>query len=252
MALQGSGTISFSQIRAEFGNGNNRLGQYRRDDSAFDNKNNGSLTNMPLDDGVPVSGEIRFGSFYNKQLNIVVNCHTGGTEYRAHARSKYNANATSTGNSTGNWNVVGGFTNRPSSSSGKRVFINVNKSIGSVINNDRNVCALRTGSWESNTELSVDVGSSGKIIGAGGNGGDGKSKDHGGSEIHGENGNSGLGVQYSPTAVNVQSGGFICMGYGGGGGGGTGYNKDRGHPHRHGSGSGGGGGSGLPGGAGGE
>ena len=252
MALQGSGEISFGEIRAEFGNGNNRLGQYRRDDSSFDNDNNGSLTNMPLDDGVPTSGEIRFGSFYNKQLNIVVNCHTGGTAYRVHARDKYNANATSTGNSTGNWNVVGGFTNRPSSSSGKRVFINVNKSIGSVINNDRNVCALRTGSWESNTELSVDVGSSGKIIGAGGNGGDGKSKDHGGSEIHGGDGNSGLGVEYNGTTVNIANGGFISCGYGGGGGGGTGYNKDRGHPHRHGSGSGGGGGAGLPAGGGGE
>ena len=70
MALQGSGEISFGEIRAEFGNGNNRLGQYRRDDSSFDNDNNGSLTNMPFDDGVPTSGEIRIGSFYNKQLNV--------------------------------------------------------------------------------------------------------------------------------------------------------------------------------------
>ena len=252
MALQGSGEISFGEIRAEFGNGNNRLGQYRRDDSSFDNDNNGSLTNMPLDDGVPTSGEIRFGSFYNKQLNVVVNCHTGGTEYRVNARSKYNSGATSTGNSTGNWNVVGGYKDRPTNSSGTRVFINVNKSIGSAVNTNENYCALRTGSWDGTTDLSVDIGGSGKIIGAGGNGGDGKSKDHGGSEIHGGDGNSGLGVEYNGTTVNIANGGFISCGYGGGGGGGTGYNKDRGHPHRHGSGSGGGGGAGLPAGGGGE
>ena len=125
MALQGSGNpISFSQIRAEFGTGTNRVGQYRRDDSSFTNKSPGTFSNMPLDTGVPTSGTIKFSNFYSKKLNIVVDCYSGSTEERGNARSKYNASPSSTGNSSGNWNVVGGYANAPSNSSGKRVYIN--------------------------------------------------------------------------------------------------------------------------------
>jgi len=73
MTLQSSGNpISFNQIRGEFGNGTNRLGQYRRDDSSFGNKNVGDLANMPLDTNIPVSGQIKFSDFYGKSLNVVV------------------------------------------------------------------------------------------------------------------------------------------------------------------------------------
>ncbi len=239
MALQGSGQISFANIENEFGaNGERSLGDYRV------SENNGALSNMPLDNGIPQSGEIRFSSFYNKRLNIVVDCHSGGTEFRVDGRARYNGGGSGV-------RVVGGFRTRPSNSSGKRVFIHVNKSIGSKYDLNQSVCALRTGSWDGGTNLSVDVGGSGRIIGAGGNGGKGKS--HGSNpHINGKPGNSGLGIQYDNTSVNVMSGGFICCGYGGGGGGGTGYNKDRGDPQRWGAGSGGGGGAGLPAGAGGE
>ena len=61
MALQSTGTISFSNIANEFGtpNGNN-LGAYRV------SENRGSLTNLPLDDTIPQSGEIRFSDFYGE------------------------------------------------------------------------------------------------------------------------------------------------------------------------------------------
>ena len=54
----GESPISFSQIRAEFGDGTNtatspvRLGQYRNTDPSFSNKDVGSLTNLPLDSGI--------------------------------------------------------------------------------------------------------------------------------------------------------------------------------------------------------
>ena len=109
MALQSSGNpISFSQIRTEFGDGTNtstspvRLGQYRRDDGSFSNKNNGSLTNLPLDTGMPTSGQIAASNFYDKKLNVVVNYHSGSAENRPEdAKSRYNASASSLGNSSG-------------------------------------------------------------------------------------------------------------------------------------------------------
>ena len=185
MTLQSSGNpISFSQIRAEFGDGVNtatspvRLGKYRRDDSSFTNKNVGSLSGLPLDTGVPTSGQIAASNFYGKKLNVVVNYHTSNENRPEDAKSRYNAAATSTGNSTGKWNVVGGYKNPPSNTSGTKVMINVNKEIGSVRGTsntgDRNKVALRTGSsWTAGTTLQIDIGSSGRIQGAGGSGGSG-------------------------------------------------------------------------------
>ena len=62
MTLQNSGTISFTQIKNEFGlpTGKN-LGAYRVSDSPG---NNCSLSNLPLDSGIPQTGEIKFSNFY--------------------------------------------------------------------------------------------------------------------------------------------------------------------------------------------
>ena len=70
----GTGSLSFEDdIEKEFGENPSRsLGSYRRDHPDFSNKNCGSLTNLPLDDGIPTSGEIKFSDFYGKKLNIVV------------------------------------------------------------------------------------------------------------------------------------------------------------------------------------
>ena len=253
-ASGGSNNLKFSEIESEFGqNGQRSLGDYRVSET------NGSLSNMPLDSGVPQSGQIKFSDFYSKKLNIVVDLHSGSSETRRNARThKYNASG-SNGSSSGNWRVVGGFRNRPTDSGeaptggvrGKKVFINVNKTLGSNSSSTQTRCALRTGNWEANTDLVVDIGGSGKIYGGGGSGGKGNSKESP-SGINGGNGNSALGITYSGTTVNIASGGLICMGYGGGGGGGTAYNKDKGNTHKYGAGGGGGGGAGFPGGVGGE
>ena len=228
MTLQSSGNpISFNQIRGEFGNGTNRLGQYRRDDSSFGNKNVGDLSNMPLDTNIPTSGQIKFSDFYGKSLNVVVNYHSGSAENRPeHAHDRYSASPTTTGTSNNKWNVVGGYKNPPTNSGGTKVKIHVNKTIGSANNTNENICALRTGAeWSTGTMLSVDVGDSGRISGGGGNGGaaGGTSGDNGAPGGDGQEGTSGLGIQYgtdaNETTVNLNSGGVIVCGFGGGGAG---------------------------------
>ena len=259
----GESPISFSQIRTEFGDGTNtstspvRLGQYRRDDSSFTNKTVGSFSNQPLDDGIPTSGTINIDSFHGKSLNVIVDYHSGSADEGGtrpeDAKSRYNSSPSSLGNSSGKWNVIGGYKNPNSNSAGTKVKINVNKGIGSqaVGSDGVEICALRTGTWDSNTILSVDVGGSGKIRGAGGDGGTGGTNDGNGSG--GEEGNSALGIQYGGTTVNVASGGQIICGYGGGGGGGGDFQEDGfmfSDQERYAGGGGGGGGAGVPAGAG--
>ena len=244
MALQASGPISFGNITNEFGiPPNKNLGSYRVSET------HGELSNLPLDSGIPQSGQIRFSNFYNKRLNIIVNLWSGENELRINARQKYNDN---------NVNVIGKFTGRPNNSSGKKVIIHVNKFIGSANSGDRAVSALRTGGWEEGTTLSVDIGSSGRILGAGGNGGRGAnnvSENGRGAQ----SGNSGLGLEYPGVTVNVYPGAIISCGFGGGGGGGaatatvgaTGGKRGSPGVTVQSSGGGGGGGAGWPSGAGG-
>ena len=97
MAIKGSGSsLSFSEIEAEFGsNGSRSLGAYRL------TQNVGSLSNLPLDSGIPTSGTIKFSDFYGKRLNIVVDCFSGGEETRKIAKNdKWNNNQVT---------VIGGF-----------------------------------------------------------------------------------------------------------------------------------------------
>ena len=260
----GESPISFSQIRTEFGDGTNtstspvRLGQYRRDDASFSNKTVGSFSNQPIDTGIPTSGTINVDTFHGKSLNVIVDYHSGSADEGGtrpeDAKSRYNSSPSSLGNSSGKWNVIGGYKNPNSNSAGTKVKINVNKGIGSqaVGSDGVEICALRTGTWDSNTILSVDVGGSGKIRGAGGDGGSGGNNDGNGSG--GEEGNSALGIQYGGTTVNVASGGQIICGYGGGGGGGGDFEEDGFaffDQERYAGGGGGGGGAGIPAGAGG-
>ena len=97
MAIKSSGSsLSFSEIEAEFGqNGGRSLGGYRLTQSV------GSLSNLPLDSGIPTSGQIKFSDFYSKKLNVVVDCHSGSREDRKSAKNdKWNNN---------NVTVIGGF-----------------------------------------------------------------------------------------------------------------------------------------------
>jgi hypothetical protein len=211
MALQASGNpISFSQISNEFGLPPSRnLGAYRISQTV------GTLSNLPLDTGIPQSGTIRFSNFYSKRLNVVVDFHSiTNNSTRLIIRSRYNQ--------TGGVNVVGGLkSDLPADGAGKRIIANVNKRIGSE-KTGRNYCALRTGAWGTDVNLEIVIGSSGELIGAGGNGGAGGGI-NGGSAGGGGTGSSALGLQYPTRVIN---GGNIISGKGGGGGGAGAYGQE--------------------------
>ena len=241
MALQASGTMKYSQIIAEFGTPNNGgLGEFRLGGG----ENVGSLSNLPLDDGVPVSGQIKFSDFYSKRLNQVVDLHSiGNNTTRQDAKDRW---------SNGNVHVVGSTKTgktQPPDTIDDRVIINVNNTIGSAKGTQTH-CALKTGTWDSGTILEIEIGASGKLYGAGGDGGDGGSANNGKGEDGGI-GSSALGIQYACTVNNL---GVIQSGYGGGGGGGgreqtTGGGKKSPAVNNGAPGGGGGGGAGLPAGA---
>lgn len=239
MVLQTSGPISFDNIRTEFGTGNNTLGQYRVSQS-LGSSAGADFQNMRLDTDIPQSGSISFNDFYGKKLNIVVDYYSGGNETGVNARSQYDAH---------NCTVIGGFHGRPSSTSGKKVIIHVNKMLGSheQYQNENSKCSLRTGGWNGETDLIIDVGEEGKIFGHGGRGGNGGPA-HEQPGQPGKRGGSSLGIEYGTsserTEVHVRSGGMIVCGYGGGGGGGGAHQGDR--NERNAGGGGGGGGAGYP------
>ena len=239
MAVKSSGSpLSFSEIETEFGQNSDRdLGEYRVSQTVS------GLSNQPLDTGIPQSGTIKFSDFYGKRLNVVIDYHSGSTENRPNdARTKYQAGSTS-----GNRTIIGGFKDRISGdSSGSKVRIHVNKTIGSSTGNV-NFCAVRTGSFETGTVVTVEVGSSGQIFGAGGDGGEAGTSDGNKDGENGGSGSSGLGIQFNGTTVI--NNGTISAGFGGGGGGG--YRKVEREelfsgPVFSASGGGGGGGQGLP------
>ena len=121
MALTASpNKISFGDIENEFGQTPKRnLGAYRVSETY------GILSDLPLDTGIPQSGQIKFSHFHGKRLNLIVNFYSGDAENRRNARTRYI-------NETNLVNVVGKFATRPANTNGKRVYIQVNKDIGSV------------------------------------------------------------------------------------------------------------------------
>ena len=269
MTIKNSGSqLSFSEIEAEFGQPDNgrSLGRYRSSDSEFKNKNIGQLSNLPLDTGIPSSGEIKFSDFYGKKLNMVVDYYddtgtSGGEASNILNRQDNGANTLAAtwryNNQSPRVKVVGGYRDRPTGSvsgyvlsssnwqGGKKIFIHVNKSIGGVkaqAQSDRTKVALRTGTWPSGTSLQIDIGSSGRIQGAGGNGRQGATNS--GTPSQAFTGTSGLGIEY-PAQIN--NSGIIRCGYGGGGGGAGSWSDPNKNPRDFGrSGGGGGGGAGIP------
>ena len=236
MALQASGQIKYSEIIAEFGTPNSGgIGEYRL------SENVGTLTNLPLDTGVPQSGQIKFSDFYSKKLNQVVDLYSiGNNTSRQNAKDRWN---------NGNVHIVGSTKTgktQPPDTIDDRVIINVNATIRSVKGTQTH-CALRTGNWDSGTTLEIEIGTSGKLYGSGGDGGSGGSANET-AGTDGQTGSSALGIQYPCTVNNL---GVIQSGYGGGGGGGgntrtTGGGKKSGATTNGSSGGGGGGGAGLP------
>ena len=155
MTIKNSGSeLAFSEIEAEFGQPDNgrSLGRYRRDDSEFKNKSMGQLSNLPLDTGIPASGEIRFSQFYGKKLNMVIDYYddtgtSGGEASNVLNRQDNGANTLAAtwryNNLSNRVKVVGGYRDRPTGSvsgynlsssgwqGGKKIFIHLNKKIGS-------------------------------------------------------------------------------------------------------------------------
>ena len=235
MTLPGIGnSISFLQISNEFGtNGTKSLGGYR-----YSQTIDGSFT-LPLDTGIPTSGTIKFSDFYSKRLNVVVDCFSGGEEFSIDAKQDKWDNQ--------NTIVVSGW-GKGRKEEGSRIRIVVNKKIGESIVDatgfgNKNNCALRTGTWNSTSQVVVDVSASGKLLGAGGKGGDGADGITTNAE-NGGDGTSGLGIEQNNTVVNVYTGGIIRAGFGGGGGGGGGRETSK--RDRRAGGGGGGGGAGFP------
>ena len=239
-----SGQISAQDIKNEFGevSGTVPLGSYRV------SQTKGELT-LNIGDGVPGSGAISFDNMRNKRLNIVVDYYgdnanlnrTDNGDNTMNAKTRYN-------DQNDRVSVIGGLKSKPSNTAPHRVRIHVNQNLGGK-KGGTNVVALRTGSWNSGTDLIVDVGGEGAIYGAGGDGGEGGNDQDAGNA--GMDGASALGIDYNGTTVNVASGGLIRCGFGGGGGGGCGRQEDK-NADRRACGGGGGGGQGYPGGSGGD
>ncbi|MEC8552082.1 MAG: hypothetical protein VXY93_16415, partial [Pseudomonadota bacterium] len=199
----------------------------------------GELSNLPLDSGIPTSGQIRFSDFYGKSLNIVVDCFSGGDEFRISAKNnKWNNNQIVIINPS----TVG------KKEEGTKITIRVNKKFGSDKSNQQH-CALRTGTWNNPAQIIVDLGSSAEIYGAGGDGGNGANGTST-NGFDGGNGTSGLGIEHQGTVINYRSGSLISAGFGGGGGGGGGRETSK--NDRRAGGGGGGGGAGFPFGTGGD
>lgn len=254
MTIKSTGSLSFlNDIESEFGDTPTRsLGSYRSSDSNFQNKNVGTLSNLPLDNGIPTSGEIKFSDFYGKKLNMVVDYYSGGTEVKQTVGANTMRATWRYDNQSGKVTVVGGFRTRPALNAwqgGKRIFINVNKTLGGNKDGNMSDVALRTGEWPPGTELQVEIGSNGKILGAGGNGGNPSPYNVGSNASPGGNGTSALGVEYPAT---INNNGILRCGFGGGGGGsGVATDPNDSMTDFGRSGSGGGGGAGLPAGTGG-
>jgi len=245
--------------------GSVKFGNYRMDNAS---EFGGMIVPLDTDCGpnsnldIPTgTNPISFSNFYNARLNIGVDYYTADENRPDDAVTRFG--------DTSKRKVVGGFIGVPAGNdtSSSKVAIIVNKTISGksagVEDSTVNECSLRTGlGWDTGTKIAIQVGSSGRIYGAGGDGGGGgnvadtvnSSKGPNGLEFDlnggdGENGTSALGIEWDNAVVKVRSGGRIVSGFGGGGGGGASHEDSIGE--RSSAGGGGGGGAGSPAGVGG-
>ena len=240
MALPTTGKISFSDIQKEFGRTTNgSFGGYRITDTQ-------GGQDFPLDDGIPTTGRIRFSDFHGKKLNILVDFYSENTQ-KQDIKGRFDENEI---------HVIGPRDSKPSSTSGKKIIAHVNKLVsasGQSKIDGRLSCSLKTGQWDPNTDLIINVGSAGTIIGAGGDGGRGS--EGSGNFFAGKDGTSAIGINTTQT-VSIINNGLISCGFGGGGGGKGGSKRvstgKKSSALAVSSGGGGGGGAGSPVGLGGE
>ena len=243
-------TISFSDIKNEFGLPPGRnLGAYRLSvnvgslsNLGLDNVDNTSQTHRPPTSNFPQSGTIKFSDFYQKRLNVVVDYYSGGPEKES--SNNINIKTGYKQYKSGKVKILGFKSSPPSNTSGTKIIMHVNKKLSRSRSGEEgnSKITVRTGgAWESGTDLRVDVGSEGRIFGAGGKGGKGGKVAVDGKP--GKDGTSALGMAFSGD-VHVHPGGKIIGGGGGGGGGGGAGQRDPNNPWRRAGGGGGGGGQG--------
>ena len=254
MALQPSGEIRASQIKAEFGDsgpsvvgknyppGSVSFGAYRDVSESHGGKTFTLDHNFSTDTShIPrrgATGSIKFSDFYNAKLNVV--CAYGtppGTRRGNTVRERYNSN-------DGIF-VIGNFKNKPNSNASDFKFvIYVHGTLPSKKGN-RNFCALRTGKFNSELEVNLIVGSTARIYGAGGDGGHGgrwrDMEDPPGDP--GQDGTSAIGVQTNINILRIETNAIVMGGGGGGGGGGASKYYEE---NQTAGGGGGGGGAGSP------
>jgi len=264
MAVKSSGTLTYTDIKTEFGNSTgNKLGNYRVTQPLV-LQNGVTFRQLTLDGqtivngvaptgSIPISGTIKFSDFYSKRLTQVVDIFSPGSN----VQNFLNAKKIFT-NNPNRVIVIGPKNSQDRREANSKVIISVNKTVGSEKGNQTK-CALRTGSWDSTVQLEIIIDSQGKLVGAGGDGGDGADGLSGsfngkqGRGFNGSNGTSGLGIEHgtstNKTKIIIASGGKISMGFGGGGGGAGGQETSK--NDRRAGGGGGGGGAGIPAGVGG-
>ena len=178
MTLQSSGSITARDIAIELGytqGAETKIGDYR-----LNGGQDFGGVKLPVSEGVPTSGEIKFSDFYDARRTLVVDYHSGSPEnFPENAKDRFTSRSKV---------VVGGFVGNDNDTSGKKVVIVVNKDISSAKGSVNN-CALKTGTgWSSDTVLEVLLGSNGELLGAGGDGGNG-----GNPSLAGGSGASGFG-----------------------------------------------------------
>lgn len=124
---------------------------------------------------------------------------------KVNARSSYDANKSVA--------VIGGFKSKPNTVTNQKVWIHTNGPIGaSSPASSRTFCTLFTGEWDATTDLRVDIGPKGSVMGAGG---------AGGNSGAGGDGSSAIGI-IATNSVVVTNRGTVLPGGGGGGRGGQG------------------------------
>jgi hypothetical protein len=168
---------------------------------------------------------------------------TGGPLGKTNAKSKYI-------NRSNDPSVISlGFHFKDTEKNSK-VWIHTNSELASdkpaLIN--KNNCSLLVGGWDATTDLRLDIGLNGNIMGAGGAGGKGGDAFQSSISVgeKGNDGNSGIGITVANIII-TNRGRIAAGGAGGGGGGGAeGENRRRNKgKDQHGGASGGGGGGGM-------
>ena len=111
MALQSSGSITARDIAIELGytqGAETKIGDYR-----LNGGQDFTGVKLPVSEGVPTSGEIKFSDFYDARRTLVVDYHSGSPEsFPENAKDRFTSRSKV---------VVGGFVGNDNDTSGKKL-----------------------------------------------------------------------------------------------------------------------------------